>query len=313
VTTLFLSHGSPMHALEAGGAGRAWRELADHLPRPRAVLIASAHWETSLPMLTGREALETIHDFTGFPAALYRERYDAPGAPDVARRATELLQGAGFTAAINGCRGIDHGAWVPLKWMYPQRDVPVVQLSVQPELGPAHHLAIGEALAPLVAEDVLVIGSGHVTHNLRDWSRDGTDTTPLAYVQQFSDWLERALASGDRDQLAAYRDHAPVRRARILPRNTSCRCSWHWARRDRTPRAARLRRDRSARTRHGCLRIRERRGARLRRAAHGSRRVRLLGGAAAPACPASTLTSSTSKSAAGWREGHDRHRPDSAG
>ncbi len=198
-----------MHALEAGGAGRAWRELADQLPRPRAVLIASAHWETSLPMLTGREALETIHDFTGFPAALYRERYDAPGAPDVARRATELLQVAGFTAAINGCRGIDHGAWVPLKWMYPQRDVPVVQLSVQPELGPAHHLAIGEALAPLVAEDVLVIGSGHVTHNLRDWSRDGTDTTPLAYVQQFSDWLERALVTGDRDQLAAYRDRAP--------------------------------------------------------------------------------------------------------
>ena len=209
MTTLFLSHGSPMHALEAGGAGRAWRELADRLPRPRAVLIASAHWETSLPMLTGREVLDTIHDFTGFPAALYRERYDARGAPDVARRASELLQAAGFTAAINGCRGIDHGAWVPLKYMYPQRDVPVVQLSVQPELGPAHHLALGDALSPLVAEDVLVIGSGHVTHNLRDWSRDGADTAPLEYVRQFSDWLERVLTTDDRDQLAAYRDHAP--------------------------------------------------------------------------------------------------------
>jgi 4,5-DOPA dioxygenase extradiol len=209
VTTLFLSHGSPMHALEAGAASRAWNELAERLPRPRAVLIASAHWETSLPMLTGRDVLDTIHDFSGFPAALYRERYDAPGAPNVARRAADLLAHAGFTPAINGCRGIDHGAWVPLKWMYPRRDVPVVQLSVQTELGPAHHLAVGAALAPLADDDVLVIGSGHVTHNLRDWSRDGRDTTPLEYVRQFSDWLERVLASGDRDELTAYRDRAP--------------------------------------------------------------------------------------------------------
>jgi 4,5-DOPA dioxygenase extradiol len=198
-----------MHALEAGAAARAWSELATRLPRPRAVLIASAHWETSLPMLTGRDVLDTIHDFSGFPAALYRERYDAPGAPDIARRAAALLQHAGFTAAINGCRGIDHGAWVPLKWMYPERDVPVVQLSVQTELGPAHHLALGAALAPLADENVLVIGSGHVTHNLRDWSRDGRDARPLEYVSQFSDWLQRVLAAGDRDALTAYRDHAP--------------------------------------------------------------------------------------------------------
>jgi 4,5-DOPA dioxygenase extradiol len=198
-----------MHALEAGAAGRAWSELAQRLPRPRAVLIASAHWETSLPMLTGRDVLDTLHDFSGFPAALYRERYDAPGAPDVARHAADLLQHAGFTPAINGCRGIDHGAWVPLKWMYPRHDVPVVELSVQTELGPAHHLALGAALAPLVDEHVLVIGSGHVTHNLRDWSRDGRDTAPLEYVRQFSDWLARVLASGSHGELTAYRDHAP--------------------------------------------------------------------------------------------------------
>ena len=198
-----------MHALEAGAAGQAWSRLARRLPRPRAVLIASAHWETSLPMLTGRETLETIHDFGGFPAALYRERYDAPGAPEVARRAADLLQSAGYTAAINGCRGIDHGAWVPLKWMYPERDVPIVQLSVQPELGPAHHLEVGAALAPLLDEQVLVIGSGHVTHNLRDWSRDDEHAPPLQYAQEFSDWLARTLAADDRESLVGYREIAP--------------------------------------------------------------------------------------------------------
>ena len=209
MSTLFLSHGSPMQAVEPGEAGRAWVSLAASLPRPRAVLIASAHWETALPMLTGRETLETIHDFSGFPEPLYRERYDAPGAPAVARRAAELLQTAGYTAAINGCRGIDHGAWVPLKWMYPERDVPVVQLSIQTELGPAHHLTVGEALAPLSDEDVLVIGSGHATHNLRDWSQHRSDGQPLPYVAQFTDWLHETLSSGDR--VGARDGRVPVR------------------------------------------------------------------------------------------------------
>ena len=207
--TLFLSHGSPMHALAAGSAGEAWREIAAALPKPRAVLIVSAHWETELPMLTGRERLETIHDFGGFPAELYRIRYDAPGAPDVAQRAATLLRAAGYTAAIDGCRGIDHGAWVPLKWMYPGRDVPVVQLSVQPSLGTEHHLAMGEALAQLADEQVLVIGSGHVTHNLRDWFMHREDPQPLSYVEQFAEWLHEQLESGDREAVLAYREQGP--------------------------------------------------------------------------------------------------------
>jgi 4,5-DOPA dioxygenase extradiol len=198
-----------MQALEAGAAGQAWIRLARRLPRPRAVLMVSAHWETSLPMLTGRDSLETIHDFSGFPAALYRERYDAPGAPAISRRAADLLRAAGYTPAINACRGIDHGAWVPLKWMYPERDVPVVQLSVQPELGAAHHLDVGAALAPLADEQVLVIGSGHVTHNLRDWSRDDGHAPPLGYAVDFSEWLARTLAADDREELVAYRERAP--------------------------------------------------------------------------------------------------------
>jgi 4,5-DOPA dioxygenase extradiol len=141
--TLFLSHGSPMHALEPGPAGAAWQALAASIPRPRAVLVASAHWETSRPMLTGHETLETIHDFGGFPAPLYEVRYDAPGAPDVALATATLLRDAGFAPRIDPQRGIDHGAWVPLKWMYPGCDVPVLQLSVQTALGTAHHLRIG--------------------------------------------------------------------------------------------------------------------------------------------------------------------------
>jgi len=207
--TLFLSHGSPMHAVDAGGAGQAWRALADTLPRPRAVLIASAHWETALPMLTGAEKLETIHDFGGFPDELYRIRYDAPGAPELAHEAAALLREAGMTPSVNACRGIDHGAWVPLKWMYPARDVPVVQLSVQPHLGTAHHLALGRALAPLAERGVLVIGSGHVTHNLRDWFAGRGASATLPYVTQFAGWLEQKLAARDVDAVVAYRDQAP--------------------------------------------------------------------------------------------------------
>lgn len=208
--TLFLSHGSPMHALDAGGAGPAWEAIAASLPRPRAILVASAHWETTLPMLTGGERLETIHDFSGFPPELYRMRYDVPGAPELAARAAELLKEAGYTPAINGCRGIDHGAWVPLKWMFPARDIPVVQLSVQTALGAAHHLRVGEALAPLRDEGVLVIGSGHVTHNLRDWSQHRGDPRPADYVVQFSAWLNERLARGERDELVAWHERAPA-------------------------------------------------------------------------------------------------------
>jgi 4,5-DOPA dioxygenase extradiol len=207
--TLFLSHGSPMHALDPGAAGAAWQAIAASLPKPRAVLMASAHWETSLPMLSSREQLETIHDFGGFPAELYKVRYDAPGSPQTAQRAAELLRAAGHTPALNSCRGIDHGAWVPLKWMYPERDVPVVQLSVQTSLGTAHHLRLGEALAPLADEGVLVIGSGHVTHNLRDWFAHHADPQPLDYAVQFSQWLRQRLAENDREAVLNYRELAP--------------------------------------------------------------------------------------------------------
>jgi 4,5-DOPA dioxygenase extradiol len=207
--TLFVSHGSPMHALAATDASRAWGALAQELPRPKAVLMVSAHWETSLPMLTGARKLATIHDFGGFPDELYAIRYDAPGAPELAQTAATLLKAAGHTAGIDGCRGIDHGAWVPLKWMYPEADVPVVQLSVQPQRGVAHHRHLGAALRRLADDGVLVVGSGHVTHNLRDWMATMRQPQPLPYVAAFADWIASALAANDRDAIDDYRRRAP--------------------------------------------------------------------------------------------------------
>jgi 4,5-DOPA dioxygenase extradiol len=207
--TLFLSHGSPMFAVETGAASRAWVALGRSLPQPRAVLIASAHWETSVPMLTGNPKPQTMHDFGGFPEALYQQRYPAPGDPGLAAEVVALLKAADIAAGIDGCRGLDHGAWVPLKWMYPHHDVPVVQLSVQPELGPAHHLRLGRALAALVETEVLVIGSGHVTHNLRDWMDHRHHDRPLPYVEAFTSWLQQQLDAHDADAVVGYRDLAP--------------------------------------------------------------------------------------------------------
>jgi 4,5-DOPA dioxygenase extradiol len=218
---LFVSHGSPMHALEAGRAGAAWAALGRELSRPKAVLIASAHWESEWPMLTTAARPETIHDFGGFPQPLYEIRHPVPGAPDVAQRAIDLIRAAGIAANGNGCRGLDHGAWVPLLHMYPDADVPVVQVSLQPQLGATHHLRLGEALAPLREEGVLIIGSGHLTHNLREWiafaRRNGmqpAETEAEPYVREFGDWVDAALRNDDRDGLARWLEIAPhARRA----------------------------------------------------------------------------------------------------
>jgi 4,5-DOPA dioxygenase extradiol len=207
--TLFLSHGSPMHAVEPGVAGRAWETLGRTLPRPRAVLVASAHWETTVPMLTGNPRPETIHDFGGFPPELYRLRYAAAGAPEVATAAVARLKEAGITAGVDGCRGLDHGAWVPLRWMYPAADVPVVQVSVQTEFGPVHHLQLGRALAPLADDGVLIVASGHATHNLRDWMMNRQRQETLHYAKAFADWMHDRLAACDTEALVNYRDEAP--------------------------------------------------------------------------------------------------------
>ena len=196
-----------MHALEPGPAGEAWRALGGRIGKPRAVLVASAHWETSLPMLTGAAQPQTIHDFYNFPEPLYRLRYPAPGAPWLAQRAQSLLKDAGISASIDGTRGLDHGAWAPLLHAYPEADVPVVQISVQPALGPRHHVAVGAALKPLSEEGVLIMGSGHLTHNLRDWARGRGRPEP--YAREFQAWVFDRLSAKDRESLIDYRSASP--------------------------------------------------------------------------------------------------------
>jgi 4,5-DOPA dioxygenase extradiol len=207
--TLFISHGSPQNAVADTDASRAWAALGRTLGRPRSILMVSAHWETSLPMLSGARAPETIHDFGGFPDELYRLRYGAPGSPELAQAVAARLKAGGHTAGIDGCRGIDHGAWVPLRWMYPDADVPVVQLSVQPARGVAHHLHLGAALEGLADDGVLVIGSGHVTHNLRDWMTALRSPQPFPYVDAFAGWIAARLEAHDADAIVDYRRLAP--------------------------------------------------------------------------------------------------------
>lgn len=207
--TLFISHGSPMMAMTDVPARHFLAGLGADLPRPTAVLVASAHWETERPEVNAVAINGTIHDFYGFPQELYAVRYPAPGAPALAERVAELLAEAGLPGRIDRERGLDHGAWVPLSLLYPAHDIPVLQLSVQSHLGPAHHLEVGRALAPLTAEGVLVIGSGSFTHDLRRFRGQAVDTPEAPDVTAFADWFDAALTEGRTADLLAYRRLAP--------------------------------------------------------------------------------------------------------
>jgi 4,5-DOPA dioxygenase extradiol len=202
---LFLSHGSPMHALQPGAVREVWQRMARELPRPKAILIASAHWETDIPAVTGTDKPETIHDFYGFPKPLYQIQYPARGDFDLAVKVEKNLREKNFQATIDPERGLDHGAWSPLLHMYPKADIPVVQVAVQTALGPRHHLEVGRALAPLAREGVLIIGSGHLTHNLRDRGEGG----PATYARNFQAWVKERIDAHALDELADYRRRSP--------------------------------------------------------------------------------------------------------
>lgn len=206
---LFLSHGAPTLALEPGPTRGFLADLGAALPRPRAILVVSAHWETVAPAVNTAAQPETIHDFYGFPKALYEMRYPAPGAPELAQRVRGLLLEAGIPATGVPDRGLDHGAWVPLLLMYPAADIPVMQLAVQTKLGPAHHLRLGEALRPLRDEGVLIIGSGSATHNLGEFGSHRYDSPPPDWVSAFNDWLTETIAAGRTAELLDYRRLAP--------------------------------------------------------------------------------------------------------
>jgi 4,5-DOPA dioxygenase extradiol len=210
--TLFVSHGAPTLPLTDAEAKRFLEGLGGMLPaRPRAILVASAHWETARPAVNAVAGNDTIHDFRGFPEALYAMRYPAPGLAELAARVGELLGAAGIACDVDRARGLDHGAWVPLMLMYPAADVPVVQVSIQRGLGPAHHVALGRALEPLREEGVLIVGSGSFTHDLSEARayRDVVGAPEPDWVGGFAAWFDGALRAGRIADLLAYRRLAP--------------------------------------------------------------------------------------------------------
>ena len=207
--SLYVSHGSPMTALQPGATGARLAELAAMLPRPRAIVVASAHYLSRTPQVGGAAQPETVHDFGGFPPALYQLRYPAPGDPALADEVAQRLEDVGLPATVDASRGLDHGVWVPLRLMYPAADIPVVPLSIEPHGGPAHQLAVGRALAPLREDGVLVIGSGSITHNLHDLAAGYSAEREAPYVQPFIRWIEQRLAEGDTAALLDYRRQAP--------------------------------------------------------------------------------------------------------
>ncbi|MFY9989538.1 MAG: class III extradiol ring-cleavage dioxygenase [Rhodoplanes sp.] len=207
--SLFLSHGAPTLPLTDTPAREFLKQIGGKIGRPKVIIVASAHWETAQPMVSAVESNKTIHDFYGFPRPLYELRYGAPGSPELAARVAVLLQAAGFACNTDRGRGLDHGAWVPLLLMYPQADIPVLQLSIQPHAGPEHHLRLGHALAPLRNDGVLIIGSGSFTHDLSEFrGHDLHDPAP-GWVDSFADWFDQRLIGGQIGELLNYRRLAP--------------------------------------------------------------------------------------------------------
>lgn len=207
--SLFVSHGAPTLVLSEAPAKAFLACLGRSLPRPKAILAVSAHWETPAPAVGIAERPETIHDFRGFPPALYEMRYPAPGAPELAHDAARRLDAAGLGPVGEAARGLDHGAWVPLALAYPAADVPVAQLSIQPQAGPEHHYRMGEALRPLRDDGVLVLASGSLTHNLGEIDLAQPEAATPDWVAAFQDWVGWAVAEGRTADLLDYRRKAP--------------------------------------------------------------------------------------------------------
>lgn len=204
---LFISHGAPTFALTPGLLGPLLAALGQRLAQPRAILVLSPHWMSHGVEVMTTAAPTTVHDFGGFPRELYRLSYPAAGAPDVAAEALALLQAAGITARANDKQGFDHGAWVPLLHLYPEADIPVLQVSLPATADTRTVWALGQALAPLRQRGVLLLGSGGITHNLYDFRLGQGE--PLAYAEVFTNWVADNIAAGDLATLLDYRRQAP--------------------------------------------------------------------------------------------------------
>jgi 4,5-DOPA dioxygenase extradiol len=215
--SVFVSHGSPMIALEPGAAGAFMRRLGVAIDasfgRPKAILAVSAHTTARAPVLLAGAKHKAVYDFGGLDPKLFTLRYDAPGAPALAPRVAELLQGIGLAVHVVNEGGLDHGNWTALRYIYPDADVPLLPLAFVPTDSPAQQFALGEALAPLRAEGVLVLGSGSITHNLQRVFAHGlhgpSDVPEAAESGAFREWMHERSATRDWDALFDYRAQAP--------------------------------------------------------------------------------------------------------
>ena len=212
--TVFVSHGSPMLMLHNTQARDFLTGFGTTLGRPKAILMCSAHYESTEPTLSADAKPEMIYDFGGFPQALFEMIYAAPGDPELAQRAAQLLSKGGLSATTQTHRGYDHGTWVPLKLMYPDADIPVVQLSVQTGKSAAHHAHMGRLLAPLRNEGVLIMGSGSLTHNLYELmrSRRVLESPVPEWVSVFGEWAHERTTAGALDDICNYLERAPYAR-----------------------------------------------------------------------------------------------------
>ncbi|HEX6708504.1 MAG TPA: class III extradiol ring-cleavage dioxygenase [Albitalea sp.] len=215
--SLFVSHGSPMIALQPGAAGefmqRLGRTIDARFGRPAAIVVASAHTTAREPVLLAAPQHQAVYDFGGFDPQLYTLRYDAPGAPALAPRVAGLLQAAGLPAHVVDEGGLDHGIWTALRYLYPGADIPVLPLAFVPTQPPARQFALGEALAPLRDEGVLVLGTGSITHNLRrvfgGGQRAGVEQPEIPESAAFRDWMFGQSQVRDWEALFDYRQRAP--------------------------------------------------------------------------------------------------------
>ena len=208
--TLFVPHGAPTFALDPGAAGAVMIDAVAALPTPRAIVIVSPHWDTDIASVGSAETLATIRDFYGFPQALYELAYPATGNVEASHEVSAAIAEAGLPVMEVPSQGLDHGAWIPLRLMFPKAEVPVIPVSVQSHLGVQGAYALGSALAPLVDRGFLVIGSGNLTHNLGDYrlARQNGGQAP-AYVHDFPDWLAEKIMQHDISALLDYRQQAP--------------------------------------------------------------------------------------------------------
>ena len=204
---LFISHGAPTFAIEPGLLGPMLQTLGTQLPALKAVLVVSPHWQTRDVRVMSTPRPETVHDFGGFPSSLYALQYPATGQPELANEAARLLRAADLTAELDDGRGLDHGAWVPLMHLLPDAKLPVFQVSMPFNLTTRQAVTMGQALAPLRHQGVLIVASGSMTHNLYDYRQ--SDAQPASYAREFTTWVRTAVLANGINQLVDYRAEAP--------------------------------------------------------------------------------------------------------